>query len=209
MQPLTLENKHPREPHNFYPEGPSASDALFRSGLIDKETVVYDPAMGCGSIVRMAQGHGFTATGGDIRTGKNFLAAQPAEFTSMSPFTVVTNSPYGGPRGDRIEMKFIEHAVALGAVDVWALLPLPWMAVRIDWLGTMGCTGVYILQPRLSILPYSAMKDGRWPGGGGKDYAWYRFQPIGIKSVPFLYEIRRNPELDTKENWTWWDGNAA
>lgn len=200
---MTLENKHAREPFNFYPEGPSASDALFRSGKIDKGELIYDPACGCGcgSILRMAHANGYRAAGDDIRMNHDFL-----EVSGLSPdsITVATNPPYGGRRGDRTEVKFIEHAIKLGAAEVWALLPLPWMAVRVGWLRDHGCAGIYVLQPRLSILSYSAMKAGEWPGGGGKDYAWYRFIP-GTVGQMRLGELERNPELDTKENWTWWD----
>lgn len=207
---MTLENKYAKEPFAFYPEGPSASDALFRSGLIEKGSLIYDPACGCGSIHRMALRNGFQAQNSDIRAGWDFLANQSVAPTlKHQPCVVVTNPPYGPldpakPKGPRIEEAFIEHAMDLGAAEVWILMPLPWMGARVPWLTTAGCTEVHVLRPRLSVLPFSEMKAGRWPGGGGKDYAWYRFAPQG-RDAPKLFAMQRDVTLDTRENWTWWD----
>lgn len=212
---MTLENRHAREAHNFYPEPPSASDALFRSGLIPKCCLIYDPASGCGSVGRMADRNGHRVAIDDLRHpgGTDFLTVTREEYLRRvvrpEPFDIVTNPPYGKHEsGRRIEELFIEHALGLGAVEVWALLPLPWMAARIPWLHETGLCGVYVLRPRLSILSYSAMKAGEWPGGGGKDYAWYRFKPTlteHCRKVVIFDELHRNTELDTRENWTWWD----
>lgn len=202
---MTLENKYEQEPYSFYPEPPSASDALFRSGLIPQGAPVYDPAMGCGSVVRMARGARLNAYGSDLRAvGRSFL-----DFPEMpvhgGRVHVVTNPPYGKHEsGRRIEELFVEHALALGAEEVYILMPLPWMAARVDWLKAQGCVALYVLRPRLSVLPFSEMKAGRWPGGGGKDYAWYRFKR-GEKRCFIVDELHRNTELDTRENWTWWN----
>ena len=205
---MTLENKYAKEPFAFYPEGPSASDALFRSGLICPPTTIYDPAMGCGSVVRMARKNLFHAFGSDLRQGADFLERQM--FAPNGPLSVVTNPPYGPldpekPKGSRIEEAFVEHALDLGADEVWILMPLPWLAARVSWLAQTGCEAIYVLRPRLSILPWSKMKAGEWPGGGGKDYAWYRFSPGNAGGPIELFEMHRDVTLDTRENWTWWD----
>lgn len=210
---MTLENSHPREPFNFYPEPPSASDALFRSGLIQRGALVYDPACGCGTIPRMAGDAGFFGYGEDVRSTRDFLTRTDR---LVDGTTVVTNPPYG-PKdhrtgGLRLEEAFIKKALALGAVEVYALLPLPWMGARTEWLRSQGWTGLFILRPRLSILSFAAMKAGQWPGGGGKDYAWYRFAPPAVRhhaqtrfAGVVVDDLQRNVDLDTRENWTWWD----
>jgi len=201
---MTLENANPREAFNFYPEFPSASDALLGSGIIPPNFEVYDPACGCGSIVRMAEKNGYHALGRDIRRGDDFLLSERS-FAHLDR-VVVSNPPYGTYKeGKRLEEAFVEHAFHLGASAVFVLLPVPWVASRVFWLKKNGWCGMYVLRPRLSILPYSAMARGEWPQGGGKDYAWYHFTKKRRRNGIDVKDLRRDLTLDTREAWTWWD----
>lgn len=202
-----------REDHNWYVDPPSVSDALFR---VEKfYGAVADPCCGMGNILRSAALHGLRASGRDInprpshfRTMPGVLSAEPLDFLSPAAEqigweNIIMNPPYGADHnGNRLEEMFIDRAIELATGKVAAVLRLGWIAPRIRWLKTRGCIRIWVIHSRPSMLPGRSLVEGKLPGGGAVDFAWFVFMR-GADMTPTIDVAVRNLSLDHPSVWTW------
>ena len=171
--PLRKRRSHlwERDPHDWYVEPSWVSARLFKSEQFEGR--VYDPACGCGTIVKSALDAGLMAYGSDIvnrgwdstRTPHDFLTTPAAERHD----NIVSNCPFG------IAEKFVAHALQIAERKVAMLLPANWVQgdKRSRWLATTPLRRVLFITPRPSMPPGSALAAGQKPGNGTTDYAWF------------------------------------
>lgn len=213
-------HKWDRAPGEWYSDGPSAADALFKVEKFQHD--ITDPCCGMGNIVRMAWKHGYESAGYDIEprgyvrgaSAACYISDRPMNFFDQSKYPVglgdvVSNFPYArGPKledgsaGPRVEELAIDRALDLAEGKVAFLGDIKWMVARMAWLRSRGLMRIWVLTPRLSILPGLSIQAGEIPGGGSKDYCWYVFRK-GADVEPTIREAARDKSIDAPENWTW------
>jgi hypothetical protein len=172
--PLRKRESHlwERDPNDWYVEPEWCSERLFAMarewgwGLFS----VWDPAAGCGRIVRSALAANIVAQGTDI--DPKDPAVQRYDFFKYDRsvvLTIVSNPPFS-----RAE-EFARHALACSDNRVVLLLPANWVQgdKRSRWLETTPLRRVLFLTPRPSMPPGSVVVSGGKPGNGTTDYAWF------------------------------------
>jgi hypothetical protein len=181
-----------RHPEDYYIEPEWCSRRLFE--VEHFEGGIYDPACGCGRIVRSAAEAGYLAKGNDIvaRAG----GADPrylADFrgNNCRSDNIVSNPPFG------IADDFARQALRLAIGKVALLLPTKWMnaAGRGAWLEKTPLARVHLLSPRPSMPPGPVIEAGIKPGNGTTDFAWFVWQRgyLGRPEIRFLRRDRDDP----------------
>jgi hypothetical protein len=161
---------------------------------------VYDPGCGWGTILKAAQGAGYTPIGSDIVDRR----AEPQAFATFpfavcdflidtpvrSPWSVACNPPF-----THIE-EFCERALDIAIYKVAMLVP--WRRLpAAHWLQRLPLESVYQLNPRPSLPPASYIAEGKKPRDGSQDFAWLIFNKRAA--------IGREPRL----RWLHRDGATA
>lgn len=187
--PLRKRESHlwTRDANDWYVEPSWTSARLFEAESFVGG--IWDPACGCGTIVRAALDRGSPAIGSDLvdrgmGPEVDFLEATAA----ASPFQhIVSNPPFG------IAEKFVAHALALAPGKVAMLLPANWVQgdKRSRWLATTPLLRVLFITPRPSMPPGAAIAAGQKPGSGTTDYCWMIWLR-GFDGKPELGWLRRD-----------------
>jgi hypothetical protein len=182
----------PRHTSDFYVEPPWCSDRLF-----DEEPFVgsiYDPACGGGNIIRAAEAHGYPAAGSDIedRGWLRGLKHLQRDFFSMSGETdnIVTNPPF------KIAGPFFHKARQMANGKVAMILPTARLHAAWSWLEGFPLRTIWLMTPRPSMPPGSAIAAGQKVGGGWTDYCWIVWQKsyFGRADIRWLHRDRSRQE---------------
>lgn len=144
------------EPDGYYPTEMPVARAI--ATLEPWPRAVWEPAAGCGRIVRAFReaGHRVVATDlvdRGLGGGRDFLE----ERALLAP-AIVTNPPF------HLAEAFLRHALDLGAEQVALLLRLAWLEGQDRFAGdtwTRGFARVWVSARR------TTMKRGGWDGGRG------------------------------------------
>ena len=182
-----------KERHGHYVEPAWVSERLFAVENF-RGSVVYDPAVGWGTITRSAQAAGYDVLGSDIVDRgrhrlrnffkKDFLRDKFAVEPMPPWFSVVSNPPYDHMR------EFCERALEIGAAKV-AMICLVRRLNAAHWLARLPLQTVYLLSPRPSMPPGAWIAAGNKPGGGTQDFCWIIMR-AGYTGAPQLKWLHRD-----------------
>jgi hypothetical protein len=156
----------------FYVEPAWCAQRLFEEEKFPG-LVIWDPAVGWGTITTAAQMAGYKVLGSDIvdrkrhKLGRGFFKHDflNGEKIAPSPFSVVCNPPF-----DHVE-EFARRALELGAKKV-ALIMLVRRLNAARWLRELPLWNIWLLTPRPSMPPGEWIAKGNKPGGGTQDFCW-------------------------------------
>lgn len=165
-----------RDPHDWYVEPASATDALLRAERFSG--LSWDPACGSGTIPKTMGAAGFPCIGTDLVDRgpgpdvvgfavRDFLVerALPANIAN-----VVSNPPF------RLAQAFVDRALAIATHKVAMLLPLTFLegARRGRWLTGTPLARVHVFSWRISMPPGELLQSGAVEAKGGKKaFAWF------------------------------------
>ena len=181
-----------RDDLDWYVEPDSVSTALFRVERFIGD--IYDPACGCGNIVRSAIAAGYGAYGSDIkrRTNESWFTTEidflTTQFASGSFVNIVTNPPFY--RGSGTEA-FIRRALEFSAAKVCVFTSIKFLAGDRRANGLFADyppSRVWILTPRPSCPPGEWIAAGNKAGGGTNDWCWITWD-------------RLSPSKETRLGW--------
>lgn len=155
-----------RDEHDHYVEPIWTDERLFDVEKFDGE--IWDPACGIGRITQAAQKAGYRTHESDI--ADRGVGYRLDFLTSLRDCdNVISNPPY------KIAQPFAAHALNLASKSVALLLPLTWLTgnTRARWLDETPLAAVWVLCPRPSMPPGSAITAGVKASGGTVDFAWF------------------------------------
>jgi hypothetical protein len=162
--------------NDLYETPPEAVHALLRTEPLPKERVIWEPACGPGSIVRVLRGAGYRVYATDLvnygcpdsESGVDFLMERLPRFPIGA---VVSNAPF------KLGGEFVAHALALGIPKVVMLFRLAFLesACRDSILDGGLLARVYPFSNRLPMMH----RDG-WEGPKARSaiaFAWFVWEP--------------------------------
>lgn len=186
-----------KDPHGWYLEPAWCSRRLFE--VEEFPGPIYDPACGCGTILREADAAGYDYYGSDIvnrrhhRLGKlDFIKRDFLQFYLPIEGSVVTNPPFD------LVQEFCEHALACEAKKV-ALICLVRRLNAAHWLQSLPLQRVWLLSPRPSMPPGSWIAAGNKPGGGTQDFCWLVLES-GYEGRPTIGWLHRDAKNDSAQD---------
>lgn len=169
-----MPGKRPRNTHIFeraandlYIEPCWVSERLF---AVEKfPGVIWDPCCGTGMIPKAARAAGISSCASDI--ADHGYGERPRDFLTRpalaaSPFSVVTNPPYGLAR------EIVERALELGGLKVAIFFPIARMNAAWRWLTPLPLAHMYLVTPRPSVPPRTVFDRGEKAKGGRPDFIW-------------------------------------
>jgi hypothetical protein len=158
--------------NDLYETPPEAVHALLRAEPLPKERVIWEPACGPGSIVRVLRGADYRVYATDLvnygcpdsESGVDFLMERLPSFPIGA---VVTNAPF------KLGGEFVAHALALGIPKIMMLFRLAFLesACRDSILDGGLLARVYAFSNRLPMMH----RDG-WEGPRARSaiaFAWF------------------------------------
>lgn len=188
-QPLKRRDSHvwKRDEHDWYLEPSWTSERLFDEERFDGG--IWDPACGEGRIIDAAKSRSVSAVGTDLidRANGRFQQLDFMEKYFRSAPNIVSNPPFKHAEA------FVARALKLATGKVAMLLPLTWMSrdARSRWLEGSGLRRVWVITPRPSMPPGTAIAAGHKPGQGSQDFAWFVWLK-GYDGHPETRWLRRN-----------------
>lgn len=190
LRPLKKRKGHiwARDPDDWYVENEWCSKRLFD---VEKfEGRVWDPACGLGRVAVAARAAGVDAIASDLRV-RGFKGAKTIDFfrcqsSAMQP-NIVSNPPF------KFADAWVAHALNLSRRKLALLLPTAWVQSnnRSIWLERTPLRTVYLLSPRPSMPPGTALLAGLKPGQGMTDFCWAVWEHGHVGRASFV-ALRRD-----------------
>lgn len=184
FRPETIPQARPidRPDSDFYVTLPEYITALvarqtgsWRSIYRDHEgPLFWEPACGDGAIARVLERQGLRVIATDLidqgfgQAGVDFLKTDKL----LAPI-VITNPPYR----DDLPLRFAQHALALGACEVWLLCRAAWWDApkRFRTLKEMPLRHRWVVNTRKAMWPYGRVPPGKERSTWMYYHAWFGF----------------------------------
>ena len=164
-----------RDPYDWYVEPGWCTDLLLNVMPIHGQ--IWDPACGCGTIVKRCRDRGLDVVGTDlVDRGHGFEVSNfidgGAPVSCLNISHVITNPPYYRGKGTQA---FMERGLEIASHSVAVLAPIPFLASkgRFLWFRNLPISHVFVLSQRPSMPPGVLLESGTVSASGGKeDYIW-------------------------------------